>query len=512
MVETNINAIKYIHSVHEFVNEIKLLDKALEYSSHSSESSDFKKGRLFFRGQRNAEWSVCPSVFRNDFLLEESNMYSRILLSSPSDFFDSTTTYEKLTKMQHYGLPTRLLDVTSNPLIALYFACEKNENTKEYKSIKNLISEKDKSILSPEAREIVEKALIENETFGEVFVIADDPLEPDDDRVKVLAELAHLCKNENFNISTFCMKLRANMEADFNEEKLIQYLKEKPYRSVVSSMNNVRIKSQSGAFIIFGLLYDEHEVDLYSLKKVPFDIRNKCVNNIKKTRNDYLTDLRDGKIVLEDIFTSDLENDIFEYIKSEYTKLPSSEPYFVSESKNIEKLHSYVIPPECKGIILDELEQLGISHATVYPELEHQAIYIKNTTTQTYNKEIEDIDIIFDRISEKNKEHKKISMDIDAARASFNDRVKNKNTIIEKAVQNFVDDSSKAALAVKSVKKAKNLFNQTDWFNFPDKISSNKVIIKRELKRIGLDKEICEKIADLIVNKMIQVEKYKAGE
>ena len=72
MVETNINAIKYIHSVHEFVNEIKLLDKALEYSSHSSESSDFKKGRLFFRGQRNAEWSVCPSVFRNDFLLEES--------------------------------------------------------------------------------------------------------------------------------------------------------------------------------------------------------------------------------------------------------------------------------------------------------------------------------------------------------------------------------------------------------------------------------------------------------
>ncbi len=33
--------------------------------------------------------------------------------------------------MQHYSLPTRLLDLTANPLMALYFACGEDTSSAE---------------------------------------------------------------------------------------------------------------------------------------------------------------------------------------------------------------------------------------------------------------------------------------------------------------------------------------------------------------------------------------------
>jgi len=56
----------------------------------------------------------------------EDRMYRELLVSNSIDFHGDVYTLDRLVRMQHYSLPTRLLDISFNPLIALYFACRSN--------------------------------------------------------------------------------------------------------------------------------------------------------------------------------------------------------------------------------------------------------------------------------------------------------------------------------------------------------------------------------------------------
>jgi hypothetical protein len=78
----------------------------------------------FFRGHASRSYRWEPSIYRKqDWILNEDKLFREILLRCPQEFTGLRTTFEMLVKMQHYSFPTRLMDMTANPLVALYFAC-----------------------------------------------------------------------------------------------------------------------------------------------------------------------------------------------------------------------------------------------------------------------------------------------------------------------------------------------------------------------------------------------------
>jgi len=157
-----------------------------------------------FRGQADATWDVLPSIMRGNknFLDFEKDIIREIISRYPYDFDQDQTTFDRLSRMQHYGIATRLLDITTNPLAALFFSLEQFPD----------------QFLEPDGCVLYFDGPLDRRKFF------------DSDTVSCIANLCSLNSDEKAILATTTARNIAEFNALKPARRLLQFIKaEKPY-------------------------------------------------------------------------------------------------------------------------------------------------------------------------------------------------------------------------------------------------------------------------------------------
>lgn len=100
-----------IHNLVEYINHINEI-------ANDATSTHY----LFFRGQSKKNLRLLPKVCRDESTFRfENELINETIRKMPQLFNENMSAVDILTILQHFGIPTRLLDFTTNALVALLF-------------------------------------------------------------------------------------------------------------------------------------------------------------------------------------------------------------------------------------------------------------------------------------------------------------------------------------------------------------------------------------------------------
>ncbi len=346
-----------VKSVVDYLRIVELLSK--------TKFENFVGGEIIYRGMSDAEWKLMPYLGRYSELSDgqEFNLVNSFLALRPEAFQELNTNFEILSKMQHYGLPTRLLDFTTNPLIALFFAC--NE----------FIGAKDARVVCHRAFVNVAQNPIIEEICGFYKCFYQEDVWLDDLSISPKKYLQTLYRNEDYRFLVahpFCWNERIRRQA-----------------AVFMIFPN-KLFDHFGLYVSGGRkAYSDHWRDdsfrkiLEMVEKEPLKkmYPNGVVRPLDFDSRDFYVTHRSIKL----LFDYYKESTIGEQIVNDWGNPLKKRFQFESGLQNIDsetmkrEFCSIIIDKRKKKEILKELCTLGIDESYVYPELQYAAKKVKET-------------------------------------------------------------------------------------------------------------------------------------
>ncbi|SFH87656.1 FRG domain-containing protein [Pisciglobus halotolerans] len=317
-IQTDKQRISRMHKIEEI--EIETEEVFAEFKNNMKE--------FYYRGHDSVNYTLLPSICRNNWGIHESEIYYEILSTSPQDFSSISRHIDILRKMQHYGTPTRLLDITSNPLVGLYFAVSQNDKydgefiifNENHKDIKTNFSDTIEILCSLSTQSKDQK----NELYKDVIDYK-EKMNSSNKKEKIIEDF-----NKKNAVKLLLHEIRqtvGDFEPIINPQDLTKSFFIRPF------LDNERIVRQSGAFIVTSLDSSESKQD---------DLRYKSV-------------------------------------KDSIEKFRYKEKYSENEKESKEENHyiRYIIPSVYKEQIRADLSVLGINEQYLFPDLQTISNYIK---------------------------------------------------------------------------------------------------------------------------------------